>query len=357
MNRNLGNSLYKRGTLLIAVAVTMGLGACTSTDLVAVSEPAPVTYKIGENSTSYEAPPMAEAPKQNRGTGSSLALPRAETPRIDLSGIDRGLYNHMKLGNPYKVAGQTYFPKHNPDYDKVGIASWYGDKFHGKPTANGEIYDKNALTAAHKTLPLNSFVYVTSLESGKTIKVRLNDRGPFIDGRIIDLSEAAAHALGITQKGLGQVRVQYAGAAKATDKGPIYRAPGNQRIAEQGTSPLIQAEPEVPPAQSSSSLAENNYRPLREGGSANTYAARPDQNTYIVPNIMNNGRDNNVAIDLPSSPSANAYDMPPIPEPLPRNEEDGVVTLTIRGPIHMAKTDTVSEEKLEIIPATYEGEK
>jgi len=117
----------------------------------------------------------------------------------------------------------TYTPRHNPDYDRVGEASWYGDTFHGKPTANGELYDKTAMTAAHKTLPLNSYVIVTHLETGKSLKIRLNDRGPFIDGRIIDLSEAAARELGIINAGLSRVRVRYAGPADITTSGKAQK--------------------------------------------------------------------------------------------------------------------------------------
>lgn len=118
-----------------------------------------------------------------------------------------------KLGKPYKVSGRWYVPKHQPGYDRTGIASWYGDDFHGRKTANGEIYDMNALTAAHPTLPLPSYVYVTNLGNGRTILVRVNDRGPYARGRIIDMSRAAATALGYHGKGLARVRVRYAGPA------------------------------------------------------------------------------------------------------------------------------------------------
>lgn len=90
-------------------------------------------------------------------------------------------------------------------YDQVGIASWYGPGFHGKRTANGEIYDMYALTAAHKTLPFHTIVKVVDLETGRWVVVRINDRGPFVPGRIIDLSYAAAKELGIVEKGLARV--------------------------------------------------------------------------------------------------------------------------------------------------------
>lgn len=118
-----------------------------------------------------------------------------------------------KLGRPYMVGGRWYTPREQPGYDAVGIASWYGDDFHGRKTANGEIYDMNRLSAAHPTLPLPTYAYVTNLDNGRTILVRINDRGPYVGNRIIDLSRASAHALDTRGKGLGRVRVRYAGHA------------------------------------------------------------------------------------------------------------------------------------------------
>lgn len=120
---------------------------------------------------------------------------------------------HYKLGKPYVIGGRWYTPREQPGLDDVGIASWYGDDFHGRKTANGEIYDMNRLSAAHPTLPLPTYVYVTNLENGRTVLLRVNDRGPYVGNRVIDLSRAAAHALGTKGKGLGRVRVRYAGKA------------------------------------------------------------------------------------------------------------------------------------------------
>ena len=100
-----------------------------------------------------------------------------------------------KVGSKYEVKGKFYFPKKDMLYSKTGIASWYGPKFHGKLTANGEIYNQNELTAAHKTLPLPSAVRVTNLENNKSLNLRINDRGPFVNDRIIDLSSKAADLL------------------------------------------------------------------------------------------------------------------------------------------------------------------
>lgn len=113
-----------------------------------------------------------------------------------------------KIGKPYKINGVTYYPMESADgYSEVGIASWYGPGFHGKLTANGEKYNQKAMTAAHKTLPLPTLVKVENLENGKSVVVRVNDRGPYSKGRIIDLTEVAAKRLGMIDKGTAKVRV------------------------------------------------------------------------------------------------------------------------------------------------------
>ena len=111
---------------------------------------------------------------------------------------------------PYTIRGVRYFPKDDPDYDETGLASWYGEPFHGRATATGEIFDKNRVSAAHKTLPLPSTVEVTNLENGRVLTMRVNDRGPFVQGRIIDLSQRAAQLLGMEKKGVARVRVRLA---------------------------------------------------------------------------------------------------------------------------------------------------
>ena len=113
-----------------------------------------------------------------------------------------------KIGNPYQIDSTWYYPAVDYTYDETGIASWYGQDFHGKPTANGETYDMNAVTAAHRTLPLPSIVEVTNLENGRAIQIKVNDRGPFARGRIIDLSRRSAQLLGLEQQGTAKVRVR-----------------------------------------------------------------------------------------------------------------------------------------------------
>ncbi len=123
------------------------------------------------------------------------------------------------IGKPYQVAGRTYYPKAEPGYDRTGIASWYGPRFHRRMTANGEWYDMEYRSAAHATLPIPSYAKVTNLENGRELIVRINDRGPFSSKRIIDLSKRSAEILGTKTKGLARVRVQYLGRAPLNDQG------------------------------------------------------------------------------------------------------------------------------------------
>ena len=114
-----------------------------------------------------------------------------------------------KIGTPYKINGKWYYPAVDYDYEEIGIASWYGPGFHGKKTANGEIFDQNKISAAHRTLPMPSIVRVTNLDNGKVLpKVRVNDRGPFAGNRIIDLSKKAAQELGFVNTGIAKVKVE-----------------------------------------------------------------------------------------------------------------------------------------------------
>lgn len=141
-------------------------------------------------------------------------------PALALSSGDASDIGTRKIGKPYKVGGRWYTPAHDEDYDKVGMASWYGPGFHGKRTANGERFNQNALTAAHTTLPLPSYVRVTNVKNGKSVVVRVNDRGPFSKRRIIDVSKRTAKELEFIRAGKAKVRVEYLGPAplKGGDK-------------------------------------------------------------------------------------------------------------------------------------------
>ena len=134
-------------------------------------------------------------------------------PELVHGTLPSGAGGRYKVGEPYQVAGIWYVPKEQPNYDETGTASWYGDAFNNKPTANGEVFDMHAISAAHPTLPMPSMVEVTNLDNGKSLQVRVNDRGPYVGGRLIDLSHAAAHELGYDNRGLAHVRVRYVGPA------------------------------------------------------------------------------------------------------------------------------------------------
>ncbi len=136
---------------------------------------------------------------QNRG-GSTASMPR-----------DGAAISTQKIGRPYQISGRWYTPARQDNYDATGQASWYGEEFHGRPTANGEIFDMNQMTAAHPTLPIPSYIQVTNLDNGRTAVLRLNDRGPFARNRILDVSKRAAQELGFLNRGVANVRVVYLG--------------------------------------------------------------------------------------------------------------------------------------------------
>ena len=173
------------------------------------------------NFASFGPAPMASVPLPEATplrTATVAAKPRAEQ------------FVAPFAGPPYQVDGRWYVPAHEPNYDEIGIASWYGPAFHGKASASGEIFNENDLTAAHPTLPIPSLVKVTNLENGRSVIVRLNDRGPFVDDRIIDLSKAAAAALDMYAKGTARVRVQYVGPAPAEGGGAVSTTPAPQPV-------------------------------------------------------------------------------------------------------------------------------
>lgn len=184
-----------------------------------------------------------------------VAPPAPEQPAPPMSGA-------YKVGKPYQIDGVWYYPRVDYGYNETGIASWYGPGFHAKVTANGETYNENELTAAHQILPMPSLVRVTNLENGKSIVVRINDRGPFVSGRIIDMSRRGAQLLGFDQKGTAKVRVEIladesraiaAAAMNATnqvagspDGGPVPQAAPRPKVTVEG-EPLGPPGPVTPP--------------------------------------------------------------------------------------------------------------
>ncbi len=145
-----------------------------------------------------------------------------------------------KIGNPYEINGTWYYPKVNYEYDETGIASWYGPNFHGKLTANGETYDMNALTAAHRTLPLPTWVEVTNLENGRKLNLRINDRGPYAKGRIIDISRQGAQLLGFQTNGTAKIRVRVLAEESLA---LVRQLTGEATIAEVGSPITVESVP------------------------------------------------------------------------------------------------------------------
>jgi rare lipoprotein A len=153
------------------------------------------------------------------GCGSTPSAPAPE-PLVITPGP------HFRVGEPYRINGKWYYPEFVIYYEAIGTASWYGAFHHGQPTANGEIFDMHALTAAHPTLQLPSVARVTNLANGRSLLVRVNDRGPFAENRLIAVSQAAARELGFEEQGVTAVHVQYLGLA-SFDEEPIR--PGEPR--------------------------------------------------------------------------------------------------------------------------------
>jgi rare lipoprotein A (peptidoglycan hydrolase) len=164
-----------------------------------------------KNISSYNSSEKTTA-KKNPEIKNDAIQDNAEFREDDLSTAEykssSDYKGYFKIGNPYQIFGVSYVPQNYEDYEEIGTASWYGDDFHGKLTANGETYNMEEMTAAHPTLPLPSLVRVTNLKNDKSVVVRVNDRGPFAKNRIIDVSEKAADSLGFKGQGTTQVKIE-----------------------------------------------------------------------------------------------------------------------------------------------------
>jgi rare lipoprotein A len=181
-----------------------------------------------------------------------------------------------KVGKPYNINGRTYVPAENPHYRAEGVASWYGRDFHGRLTANGEVYDMHSISAAHTTLPLPSYVRVTNLNNGRSIVVRVNDRGPYHRDRVIDLSIGTAKALDFYHRGIARVRVEYVGRApiEGSDETMLMAtlregspAPAPSKVMVAAAKPFIPKpddEAKAPlPSERSYALASASSRPAK----------------------------------------------------------------------------------------------
>jgi rare lipoprotein A len=227
-----------------------------------------------------------------------------------------------KVGQPYRLNGRIYYPSEDGRYRAEGIASWYGPDFHGRETANGEVFDMHGISAAHPTLPLPSYARVTNLDNGRSIIVRLNDRGPYAKNRIIDVSIGAAKALDFYGKGLAHVRVEYVGRA------PLEGSDDKMLMAT-----LRQGTPA--PAPSPVMIASSNpFVPLLADGSDTAASARGEGAPIPAPRPFslgsNNLGSNSVGANSGRSPARSSGDdsatergprsvvrLPSGPEPIP----------------------------------------
>lgn len=186
-----------------------------------------------------------------------------------------------KIGNPYQIKDVWYYPKVDFDYDETGIGSWYGSKFHGRKTANGEIFDMNEISAAHRTLPMPSIVRVTNLGNGRTLNIRLNDRGPYAHGRIIDLSRRAAQLLGYEKQGTARIRVRI---LAAESRLLAARMKGDAELAEIGTPITIDSMPKPKVSSQALPVLGNNDQ---NGQLSATPVSVPAQPEPVVAPIRN----------------------------------------------------------------------
>jgi rare lipoprotein A len=190
-----------------------------------------------------------------------------------------------RVGKPYTVAGQLYVPEENTSYRQEGLASWYGDDFHGRLTANGEVFDMTSLSAAHPTLPMPCYARVTNLANGKSLIVRVNDRGPYHGNRVMDVSSRAADLLEFKNNGVARVRVEYVGRAPL-DGSNDELLMATLRTGVPAPAPsLVQiasARPFVPQLPSSGRAIRGEV-PIPEGRPYNLGSTQPDQGAYAEP--------------------------------------------------------------------------
>ncbi len=180
------------------------------------------SHAVGQNFAALPEPQPSGNVISNQTKFSSKKYGVAGSPRVTTDVKVRKGGGRYQVGKPYTIRGKRYVPREDPNYKSKGLASWYGPNFHGRLTANGEVYDQFALSAAHPTMPLPSYARVTNLENGASLIVRVNDRGPFAPKRVIDLSARAAELLGYTKKGLAPVTVEYVGKARMNGLDEAY---------------------------------------------------------------------------------------------------------------------------------------
>jgi rare lipoprotein A len=213
------------------------------------------SYGYGASARGREGVVIDLRRPSDRSARSEQAVADAPTPApVENPPAQTAWLERERVGPPYEAGGRWYVPTPEPGYAQTGMASWYGPTFHGQRTASGEIFDQEALTAAHPTLPIPSLVQVTNLENGREIIVRVNDRGPFVGDRLIDLSRRSAEVLGFENAGQARVHVRYLGPAPrrvnpdgsmapaSSTSPPATPAPTRDEQAEEGPLSLLPAQ-------------------------------------------------------------------------------------------------------------------
>lgn len=316
--------LGRRGRAAVAMTcAVVVLSACAGDDREAA---APTLASSRTPSASVRAAPASPAP----------AAPLAAVPGF-------------KIGKPYKVNGVSYRPGFDWSYEEVGIASWYGPKFHGLATANGERFDMNTLSAAHRTLPLPSIVQVTNLENGRSLKMRVNDRGPFASDRILDVSRHGAELLGFERQGTARVRVKLiadesmrlAGLDPAGIMGAA--APKISRPAVTPVAAPLPLAPATPPGAAATAMAGPS------AASAPSPGERAAHRVYAAKSFIQAG----AFADRENASRASAQLAHLAPVKIIYNGFDGRVLFRVRlGPLDSAETHRVLAEAIR---AGYSG--
>jgi rare lipoprotein A len=239
-----------------------------------------------------------------------------------------------RVGKPYVVAGKIYVPEEDVNYREEGLASWYGDDFHGRLTANGEVFDMGALTAAHPTLPMPCYARVTNLSNGKSLIVRVNDRGPYANNRLIDVSNKAAELLEFKSVGTARVRVEYVARA------PLEGSDDRQLIATLRTGTpapapslvrVASARPFVPEVASSGRGAIRGEIPMPEGRPYDLGNSSGAMASMTTTSEMSASRRARSSVRLPDNPRAVSYENDPRYAPS-TDSEAGEAPADSRGP-------------------------
>ncbi|SDA31430.1 rare lipoprotein A [Methylobacterium sp. UNC378MF] len=244
-------------------------------------------------------------------------------------------------GKPYVVAGQTYVPKENPNgYVREGLASWYGSAFHGRMTANGEVFDRHSIAAAHPTLPLPSYARVTNLENGYSMVVRVNDRGPYHAGRVMDVSEEAADALGFHRRGTAHVRVEYVGKASVAgsdDRKLLASLRTDGRPAGRSAVMMADLGPTEDTERYTRSAPALAFKPAQDSAPereepAEAPAARPERNAPVrAPIVLASAAVTVPAAVQPTAPRVREFRPAPVQSAAAKGGSLGTGSLKVAG--------------------------